>query len=110
MNDKSVEYMSALKSPRSITLNDFITLVWLLYRNSGSPSHQWRISPHLLVAGLTLRYPITQHWSLLYSNKANDRFLPLNVYKSLEYDYPHSPTYACVVSQTRVKFKYRNSI
>lgn len=72
--------MSALKSPRSITLNDFITLVWLLYRNpGGGPSHHWRISLRLLVAVLTLRYPTTQHRSLHYFNEANDRFLPLNV-------------------------------
>lgn len=69
MNDKSAECMSALESPRSITLNDFITLVWLLYQNPGSPSRQWRLSPHWLVAGLTVPFITTSEPAVLQQNR-----------------------------------------
>lgn len=74
MNDKSVERISALESPRSITLNDFITLVWLLYQNPGSPSRQWRLSPHCLVAGLAVHFITTRHQSLQSFNETIHNF------------------------------------
>lgn len=40
MNGKSLEYMGALDLPRFLTLNDFITLAWLLTQTPESASHQ----------------------------------------------------------------------